>query len=165
MTEAADFASRPAVVLVQPRMPQNVGAVGRLCAATRSSLHVVRPIPFELSDRSLRRAGMDYLELLDWQTHDGWEEARTALRPRRLWYLSSQATRCLYEADLRVDDALVFGSEPAGLTTLLGDRLEHDQLLRIPMPEPEARCLNLATAVAIALYEQLRKGGEFRGTA
>ncbi|MCC6547513.1 tRNA (cytidine(34)-2'-O)-methyltransferase [Candidatus Sumerlaeota bacterium] len=146
----------PAIVLIQPGIPQNVGAVGRLCAATKSTLHVVRPIPFELSDRSLKRAGMDYLELLDLQIHLGWKEFKSSAGPRPLWFLSSHATRSLYDADFRSDDMLIFGNESAGLPDHIRVEMA-DRALRIPMPESQARCLNLATSAAIALYEVLRK--------
>ena len=155
---------RPAIVLVQPRIPQNVGAIGRLCAATRTGLHVVRPIPFELNDRSLQRAGMDYLELLDWHVHTSWQECREALGPRRLWYLTSQGKRSLYDVPLEASDVLVFGNESAGMPPEI--REEYGEFdLRIPMVEPEARCLNLATSAAVALYELLRKSGEFSASS
>lgn len=152
---------RPQVVLVQPRIPQNVGAVGRLCAANSAGLHVVRPIPFDLSDRSLRRAGMDYLELLDWHVHTGWREAEAALQPRRLWFLTSSGRTSLHDVAFHPGDALVFGSEVEGLAPAIRDTIG-DRDIRIPMAEPRARCLNLATAVAIALYEQLRQTEGFR---
>lgn len=147
----------PAIVLVQPRIPQNVGAIGRLCAANRASLHVVRPIPFDISDKNLQRAGMDYLELLDLRVHDSWDVCRQELAPRRLWYLSSSGEAEIYDIDYKPDDALVFGSEPAGLHKLLGSALPQESCLRIPMAEPRARCLNVATSVAVALYEVLRQ--------
>lgn len=151
--------ARPAVVLVQPRIPQNVGAVGRLCAAGRAELHVVRPIPFELNDRSLRRAGMDYLELLHWQVHKGWEECRAALAGRRFWFLTSSGTRNFYEVPFRLEDVLVLGSEEAGLPAEIRAEFSGNDL-RIPMPEPKARCLNLATSAAVALFELLRQVGD-----
>lgn len=154
-----ESAPRPAIVLVQPRIPQNVGAIGRLCAASRASLHVVRPIPFELSDRSLKRSGMDYLELLDWQTHLNWEAAKDALSNRRLWFLTRFSENNFYHQQFQPGDALVFGSEPAGLPEEI--QIEYNgRDLRLPMPEPRARCLNLATAVSAALYEVLRQCGD-----
>ncbi len=152
---------RPAVALVQPRIPQNVGAIGRLCAAGGASLHIIRPIPFELSDRSLRRAGMDYLELLDLRVYTSWEDFTGAIEGCRLWFLTSSGSQGLYDVAFRPSDVLVFGSEEAGLPLLLGDRLPAESALRIPMAEPRARCLNLATSVAIGLYEVLRQT-EFR---
>lgn len=152
---AADLA----VVLVQPRIPQNVGAIGRLCAATASTLHIVRPIPFQLDDRSLRRAGMDYLEILRWEQHRGWEACREALAPRRLWFLSSKGNRSLWDVAFAPTDALIFGSESAGLPDEVWTGIAPEQAIRIPMPEPRARCLNLAQSAAVAVYEALRQVG------
>lgn len=154
-------ASRPAIVLVQPRIPQNVGAIGRLCAAAQASLHVVRPIPFELSDRSLKRAAMDYLDLLDWHVHVGWEECRVAMAGRRMFLLSSHATRSIYDVQFAPSDVLVFGSEAAGAPPEVRASLAGQELL-IPMREPKARCLNVAMSAGIALYEVLRQTQRLR---
>lgn len=122
----------------------------------------MRPIPFELTDRALRRAGMDYMELLDWQVHDGWAECVRALGDRRMWLLSSKASRSFHAETLRPEDALVFGSEENGLPApVLAAHREGAR--RIVMPEPRARCLNLATACAVALFEVLRQAGELDG--
>jgi tRNA (cytidine/uridine-2'-O-)-methyltransferase len=155
---------RAQVVLVQPRIPQNVGAIGRLCAANAVGLHVVRPIPFDMSDRSLRRAGMDYLELLDLHVHLGWEHARDALAPRRFWFLTSAGTTDLYTIRFQPTDVLVFGSEVEGLPPAVRDEI-NGRDVRIPMAQPAARCLNLATSVAICLYEVLRQTDGFRPAA
>lgn len=148
----------PAIVLVQPRIPQNVGAVGRLCAATRAELHVVRPIPFDLSDRSLRRAGMDYLELLHLRVHTQWDDCRQSLAGRRMWLLTSGGSKDFFATRFERSDVLVFGSESAGIPPEIRSELAASAL-RLPMPEPRARCLNLATSAAIALYELLRQTG------
>ncbi len=146
-------------MLVQPRIPQNVGAVGRTCAAGRAALHIVRPIPFELSDRSLKRSGMDYFDILDWRAHLGWEEAKADLAGRRLWFLTKHSRNNFYDQKFEPTDALIFGSEPAGLPEEVQcDTAGRD--LRLPMPEQGARCLNLATAVAVSLYELLRQTGD-----
>jgi tRNA (cytidine/uridine-2'-O-)-methyltransferase len=155
---------RPAIVLVQPRIPQNVGAIGRLCAATRSRLHVVRPIPFLINDANLRRAGLDYLGLLDIAVHDDWQAAQAALAPRRLWFLTRFAEKSIYDTDFNPTDALVFGSEPSGLPEEIRATMAGRDL-RIPMPEERARCLNLSTAAAITLFELLRQTGEFSSGA
>lgn len=144
------------IVLVEPRIPQNVGAVARLCAATGASLHVVRPIPFTLNDRSLRRAGMDYMDLVDLHVHDDWGACREQFADRKMHALSSRGEKSIYSIGYTKSDVLVFGSEEAGLPTHVMDDLK-DCLLKIPMPEPRARCLNLATSVAISLYEATRQ--------
>lgn len=148
----------PAVVLVQPRIPQNVGAIARICAAARASLHVVRPIPFELSDRSLRRAGMDYLELLELHVHGDWPACESALAGRRFWFFTSKATRSFYDVAPRLDDVLVFGSETSGMPEQITAHYNQRDVI-LPMREPRARCLNLSTAASIAVYEVLRASG------
>ena len=153
--------TRPAIVLVQPRIPGNVGAVGRLCAATRSELHVVRPIPFELSDASLRRAGLDYLNLLNLQVHMQWDDCRQSLAGRRLWLLTSSGTQNYFDIKFNPSDVLVFGSETDGVSEAIRSELA-GSALRLPMPESRARCLNLATSAAIALYELLRQTGSLQ---
>lgn len=155
------MSARPQVVLVQPRIPQNVGAIGRLCAANAVGLHVVRPIPFDMSDRSLRRAGMDYLELLDLHLHVGWDDACAALAGRRQWFLTSAGTTDLYSVQFDPSDVLVFGSEVEGLPPPIRETIAGRDV-RIPMAQPAARCLNLATSVAICLYEVLRQSDGFR---
>lgn len=150
----SEFA-RPAVVLVRPGIPQNVGAIARLCAAAKADLHIVRPIPFVLNDRSLERVGMDYLELLTIHVHNDWELCRGALGARRLWAIETPAERTIYDVNLSAEDALIFGSESHGLPREIREELR-DRTLVIPMREPKARSLNLATSVAIALWEALR---------
>lgn len=157
-------APRLAVVLVQPRIPQNAGAIGRLCSAATAELHIVRPIPFSLNDRSLRRAGMDYLADLSLTVHDDWAACTRALAGRRLWALTSRGTCSLYEVAFRADDALVLGSEEAGLPEEVTGELS-PALVRIPMPNPRARCLNLATSAGIVLFEALRQTRGWPGEA
>ncbi|MCC5876698.1 MAG: tRNA (cytidine(34)-2'-O)-methyltransferase [Candidatus Sumerlaeia bacterium] len=144
------------VVLVEPRIPQNVGAVARLCAATAAPLHIVRPIPFVLNDRSLRRAGMDYMELVDLHVHDDWSACRNALAGCQFRGLSSHGSRSIYSVEYTSMDVLVFGSEEAGMPPHVMEDLR-ESLLKIPMPDPRAVCLNLATSVAICLYEAKRQ--------
>lgn len=144
------------VVLVEPRIPQNVGAVARLCAACRAGLHIVRPIPFTLTDRSLKRAGMDYLHLVELTVHENWDSCREHFQGRRLFGLSSKAEQSVYKTRFSTDDVLVFGSEEAGLPNHVTSALE-GSMLTIPMLQNEARCLNLATSVAITLFELNRQ--------
>lgn len=146
------------VVLFQPEIPQNTGNIGRTCVAVGASLWVVRPAAFRLDDRSLRRAGLDYWQHLDFHTADHWEALRAALPEsprRRFWYFSRFATRNFWEADLGRGDVLVFGSESGGLPAEMLRGAE-DRAVRLPMTR-EVRSLNLANTVAIALYELLRQ--------
>lgn len=148
---------RPSVVLVQPRIPQNVGAIARVCAATNTGLHIVRPIPFELSDKSLKRAGMDYLELLPLHVYTSWEECKEAFQGHKMWFLTSAGKRDFFQVSFSSNDVLVFGSESAGLPKLVPEDLTEENAVKLPMAEPRARCLNLATSAAISVYEVLRQ--------
>jgi tRNA (cytidine/uridine-2'-O-)-methyltransferase len=148
----------PVIVLVEPRIAANVGAIGRLCVAAGAHLAIVRPIPFDLPERSLRRAGMDDWERLRWSVHRGWAEARAAAAERTLWFVETGAPRSLSEASFAPGDGLVFGSETDGLAPAVMAEAG-DRALRIPMWDPQARSLNPATACAVALYELRRQTG------
>jgi tRNA (cytidine/uridine-2'-O-)-methyltransferase len=144
------------VVLVEPEIPPNTGAVARLCAATNATLHLVEPLGFRLDDRALKRAGMDYWEQVTWRAWPSWEALVAAHPGGRFHFLTTKAQRSYTKAEFRSDDFLVFGRETKGLPeSLLAANTE--SCLTIPMPNPEARSLNLATAVAIVLFEALRQ--------
>lgn len=142
------------VVLVEPEIPSNAGSIARLCAATRSELHLVHPLGFRLDDAAMRRAGMDYLDLATIREHRSLAEALPA--NARAWFFSTKAARLLWEAVFHPGDSLVFGRETKGLPEELLAR-HPDRCLRIPMAEPKARSLNLAVSAGIALYEALRQ--------
>ncbi len=146
------------VILVEPEIAANTGAIGRTCVAAGAALWLVRPLGFHLDDRHLRRAALDYWEHLDLRVVNSLSEAAEALGSGRLWYFSTKATRAYTEARFAAGDALVFGPETRGLPErLLRDA--GDQALRIPI-RPEARSLNLANAVAIGVFEAVRQIGE-----
>ncbi len=143
------------VVLVEPEIAANTGAIGRTCVAVGAMLWLVRPLGFHLGDRYLRRAGLDYWPHLNWQAVDSFEEVVENLGAGRLWLFSTRAIRSYTSVEFRPGDALVFGPESRGLP----DRLlaEHaDRALKIPM-RPEARSLNLANAVAVGVFEAVRQ--------
>jgi tRNA (cytidine/uridine-2'-O-)-methyltransferase len=144
------------VVLIEPEIPPNTGNIARLCLATRSRLHLVEPLGFTVSDRQLRRAGMDYWDRVDVQYWKNLTEFETATRtPARRFFLTTKSKRRYWEAKFRDGDYLVFGRETKGLpeSLLLS---ESENCLTIPM-SAEARSLNLATAVAIVLFEGIRQ--------
>ena len=144
------------VVLVEPEIAANTGAIGRTCVAVGARLWLVRPLGFRLDDRHRRRAGLDYWEHLDWCVVDSLDEAAEAIGRDRLWSFTTKAERPYTDARFALGDALVFGPESRGLApTWLASR-PPDRLLRLPM-RPEARSLNLANAVAVGLYEMLRQ--------
>jgi len=143
------------VVLVEPEIPPNTGNIGRLCLATRSTLHLVKPLGFSLDDRELRRAGLDYWDEVRLQLWDSFEELlRAQPSEPRYFFLTTKTKRPYYEVRFRQDDFLVFGRETKGLPEdLLIGNLENC----ITIPMHGTRSLNLATAVAIVLFEAVRE--------
>jgi tRNA (cytidine/uridine-2'-O-)-methyltransferase len=144
------------VVLYQPEIPPNTGNIIRLCANVGAVLHLIRPLAFELEDRRLRRAGLDYREWATVQVHDSLEAFEQAASPPRLLGFSTKATRCYAALRYRPGDALLFGPETRGLPAPLLHSLADRQTLRIPM-RPGNRSLNLSNAVAVVLYEAWRQ--------
>jgi len=143
------------VVLVAPEIPQNTGSIGRLCVATGSTLHLVDPLGFTIDDRHLRRAGLDYWPHVALVRHPTWETFTAARPPGRLLCFSARATRSYTTLRYR----LVFGGESRGLPPAI--RAAHnDATFGIPIASEHVRSLNLATAVAIVLYEALRQQGK-----
>ena len=147
------------IVLVEPEIPPNTGNVARLCAATKTPLHLVEPLGFELEDRQLKRAGMDYWLQVEWHRWPSWTAFRNQLPCRaRLWFIESGGPRHYAEVHYLPDDYLVFGRETAGLPKPL---LEENRAcwLRIPMFNDKSRSLNLSNCAAVVLFEALRQQG------
>jgi tRNA (cytidine/uridine-2'-O-)-methyltransferase len=143
------------VVLVEPQIPPNTGNIARLCAATGSSLHLVGPLGFSLSDAELKRAGLDYWEHVDLWIYSAWRDFRGAFARDRCLYFSAHGIRPHWEAPYRDRLGLVFGSETHGLPARILEKYP-DRVYGIPMTGP-VRSLNLATAVGIVLYEAIRQ--------
>ena len=142
------------VVLVEPEIPPNTGNIGRLCLATGSTLHLVKPLGFSLDDRELKRAGLDYWPEVTVRLWDSFEELQAKESEQRFFFLTTKTTRAYYDVRFRPGDFLVFGRETKGLPEpLLAAHREH--LLTIPMRG--TRSLNLATAVGIVLFEAVRQ--------
>lgn len=147
------------IVLYQPEIPYNTGSVGRTCVALGAKLWLVRPLGFQVDDRQLRRAGLDYWRHLDWEVADDWEDLVRRLPTDRLWLFTKRGDSGFYEAPFQRGDALVFGSESAGLPpSLLEDAA--GRRLRIPTSD-NVRSLNLSVSVALAGYEACRRIGAF----
>jgi tRNA (cytidine/uridine-2'-O-)-methyltransferase len=141
------------IALLQPQIAPNTGNIARLCVATGTELHLVRPMGFVLSDRELKRSAMDYWPRLKLTVHDDTESFLGAVGATGLWLFTSKGTRGLWDAHFRDGDWLIFGSETHGITENL--RLKYsDRCIRIPQAEGE-RCLNLSTAAGIGLFEAL----------
>jgi tRNA (cytidine/uridine-2'-O-)-methyltransferase len=151
------------LILYQPEIPPNTGNIIRVCANTGTHLHLIHPLGFELDDRRLRRAGLDYHEFADISQHDSWEECEQGFAGRRIFAISTRGTRNYADVQYQNGDAFVFGPETRGLPQALLDSLPAEQVLRIPM-RPENRSLNLSNAAAILLYEAWRQQG-FSGGA
>jgi len=147
------------IVLVHPEIPHNTGSAGRLALATGARLHLVRPLGFSLDDKQVKRAGLDYWQDVDLRMWDSFAELQAAADPAaRFWLLSTKATTAHWDAGFKDGDYLVFGCETKGLPeAMIGDAGE--RAVRIPMVEGGTRSLNLATAVAITLYEAVRQVG------
>ena len=156
-------AGRPAsppvfhVVLHEPEIPNNTGNIGRTCVATGCALHLIRPLGFETSEKACRRAGLDYWPRLMPTEHDDFDTYLRAsgAMPERVWLLTTKTTRCVWDADLKPGDHLIFGKETRGLPDAITQRYP-GRLLCLPMAAGE-RSLNLATAVCAVVYEGLRQ--------
>ncbi|MEG3193164.1 tRNA (cytidine(34)-2'-O)-methyltransferase [Lysobacter sp. D1-1-M9] len=146
------------VILFQPEIPPNTGNVIRLCANTGARLHLVAPLGFDLEDRQLRRAGLDYHEYATLQVHDSLDAALVAIAPPRLFALSTRG-RTRHDAPRYVEgDAFLFGPETRGLPAEVLDALPAQQRLRLPM-RPGNRSLNLSNTVAVVVFEAWRQHG------
>ena len=146
------------VALVEPEIPPNTGNIARLCAATNVPLHIVGATGFRLDDRAVRRAGLDYWPNVILSRHTTLSSLQESLSATRFLYLTTKATRSYTDWAFGPDDCLVFGRETRGLPESVLES-NWDRCLTIPMPNPKIRSLNLATAVAIVLYEALRQTG------
>ena len=145
------------IVLVEPEIPQNTGNIARTCAATGSALHIVKPMGFEIDDKKLKRAGLDYWHLLGVRYYEGLDDFFEKTKGGRYFYATTKARHTYCEIEFCDNDYLVFGKETKGLPeALLYDN--RDSCMRIPMIS-EARSLNLSNSVAIVIYEALRQTG------
>ncbi len=148
------------IVLLNPEIPNNTGNIGRTAAATDCRLHIIHPVGFDLSEKALRRAGLDYWHLVDVREHASWEAFLSAEQPARLWLYTTKTTRPHWEATIAGGDYLLFGRETKGVSDEVHDWVEKtygaDHRITLPMA-PEARSLNLSTVVCAAVYEGLRQ--------
>jgi tRNA (cytidine/uridine-2'-O-)-methyltransferase len=152
------------IVLFQPEIPQNTGNIGRMCALTKSRLHLIHPLGFTITDRHLKRAGMDYWHSLDVHHHEDWQTFRaSAVAPRRLWLFTTKTTQSFWNVNYADGDGLVFGNEGHGAPEWLHQEFGNEMRLTIPHADPTLRSLNLSTAAGIACYEALRQVGFGQG--
>ena len=146
------------VVLYEPEIPPNTGNIIRLCVNVGARLHLVEPLGFDVSDKNLRRAGLDYAERVSLNVHPNLEALQAALPGRRIFAFTTHATRLLTDVPLAAGDVLMFGPESRGLPPQVLHTVPPPQWVRIPM-RPDSRSLNLSNAVAVALYEGYRQLG------
>ena len=145
------------IVLYSPEIPQNTGNISRTCAVTGARLHIIKPIGFEISDRTLKRAGLDYWDKLDLTYYDSYEDFIEKNPGAELFFFSAHAKHSYADVSYPDGSFIIFGRESVGLPKELVEA-NFDRSLRIPML-PGVRCLNLSNAVAVAVYEFLRQGG------
>jgi len=144
------------VVLYEPEIPPNTGSIARLCAATLSPLHLIEPLGFQIDDKHLKRAGLDYWEFVDLRVHPSWDDFLKQSGGANLLYFSKRATRPYTRARYQENDHLVFGPETRGLPQEFLE-LNKERCYTIPMMGKGVRSLNLSNAVSIVLYEALRQ--------
>ena len=150
------------IVLVEPEIPPNTGNVARLCAATKTTLHLIEPFGFKLDDAQLKRAGMDYWQHVEWHGWPNWGAFVKQLPDAaRLWFIESGGPKLYPEVSFAADDYLVFGRETAGLPEKILEE-NPERWLRIPMFNAQSRSLNLSNCAALVLFEALRQQG-FQG--
>lgn len=145
------------IVLVEPEIPMNTGNIARTCAATRSRLHLIRPLGFDISDKAVKRAGLDYWHMVDIHVYDSLDDFFTKNPDPDLWLATTKAPRSYDQAEFRPDCWLFFGKETAGLPLDFREKFR-DRCIRLPMVS-EARSLNLSNTVAVCVYEALRQTG------
>ena len=145
------------VILYQPEIPQNTGNIGRLCAFTSCRLHLIHPLGFKITDKNLRRAGMDYWKSLDVIEHPNWDSfVHSSHRPKNIFLLSTHAKKSIWDASFQAGDGFLFGNEGGGVPADI-HQWAGDQRLTIPKYSPDLRSLNLAVSVGISVYEAIRQ--------
>ncbi len=144
------------IVLHEPEIPPNTGNIIRLCSNTGTTLSLIEPLGFELSDKRMRRAGLDYHETANLQVFPNLDQALATRRPNQVWLFSTHGSRTHAEANFQSGDALVFGAETRGLPLAIREAAPQNTVIRIPMCA-ESRSMNLSNSVAVALYEAWRQ--------
>ncbi len=153
------------IVLYNPVIPQNTGAIARLCACTGAKLHLIHPLGFHTDSRSVKRAGLDYWEHVLIEEHKNWDEfVKTQPDTKSFLFFSRKATRSLFEVPLVAPPVLIFGSETNGLPNFIWEQFA-TQFVTLPMRTHLVRSLNLAQSVAVGLYEAIRQNGGELGPA
>jgi tRNA (cytidine/uridine-2'-O-)-methyltransferase len=145
------------LVLYQPEIPQNTGNIGRMCAISETRLHLIYPLGFEVTDKYLKRSGMDYWNQLDVHHHKDWEAFKSSkFGPKRIWMFTTQTEDLYWDVSFEDEDGLLFGSEGSGCPDWLHQELQHNRIT-IPHKRNSLRSLNLSTSAGIGVFEALRQ--------
>jgi tRNA (cytidine/uridine-2'-O-)-methyltransferase len=147
------------IALWEPEIPPNTGNIARLCAATGTRLHLIGKLGYELSDKQLKRAGLDYWPLVDLHVHETWEAFLELIGTARLWLIDNPAPRTIYDITFADGDVLLFGKESTGLPEWLKEQ-HATRMIDVPIRPNTVRSLNLSTTAGIVLYEALRQLGD-----
>jgi len=150
------------VVLFEPEIPANTGNIIRLCANTGSQLHLIHPLGFDMDDKKLRRAGLDYHEFAAVQEYASLDEFIDKVQPDRIFGISTKGQQYVHDVQYKAGDAFLFGPETRGLPKIVRENLGREHVLRIPM-QPTNRSLNLSNAVSLMVYEAWRQL-DFKGS-
>ena len=143
------------IVLYQPEIPQNTGNIGRTCVLTGSRLHLIKPLGFEISDKQIRRTGLDYWQELDLEIHESWADFTQKYPRATLYAITTKGDRFYHEVPYQDGDFILFGQESRGLPETIREELKAT-LIRVPMIETSTRSLNLSNTVAIVAYEAMK---------
>jgi tRNA (cytidine/uridine-2'-O-)-methyltransferase len=146
------------IVLFEPEIPPNTGNIIRLCANTGAQLHLVKPLGFELEDKQLKRAGLDYHEFATLKVHENWDDCKAALAGKRMFAITTKGSTAHSEVTFKAGDVFVFGPETRGLPEEIRNEFSASNRLRLPML-PDSRSLNLSNSAAVLLYEAWRQIG------
>ncbi len=146
------------IVLFEPEIPPNTGNIIRLCANTGAQLHLVKPLGFELEDKQLKRAGLDYHEFATLKVHQNWDDCKAALAGKRMFAITTKGSTRHSEVTFKAGDVFVFGPETRGLPEEIRNEFQAGNRLRLPML-PDSRSLNLSNSAAVLLYEAWRQIG------
>lgn len=144
------------IVLIEPEIPMNTGNIGRLSLATGSTLHLIKPLGFELDDKRVKRAGLDYWKHIDLKIYESTEEFFSENSENKMTFFSSHADRSYWDIEFSEDLFLIFGKESVGLSAEIIDK-NMDHLYQIPLYSDHIRSLNLANAVSVVVYEGIRQ--------
>lgn len=147
------------IVLYRPLIPQNTGSIARSCAATKTELHLVGPLGFKITEKAVKRAGLDYWPYVKLFEHASFDDYLAKAKPENIWFIETNGTRNYSEAQYGPNDAIVFGQETKGISDEILNRYSPDKILSIPIYCSGVRSLNLSNSVSIVLYEALRQQG------